>query len=127
MILILSLAGGSAHADYECINRQTDQKLKVLEKYDTRVSNALAILTSSAGKFRYYGSFDLAEGAQKRKVMKIYPYNNDSFSLTIVTRPFSCGRGSCDENGLQTISAYLKIRDSETFFSCEYLENAPNP
>ncbi len=79
---------------------------------DTSIATA-----SATGKTQFLGTIHSEGGGLlTKKVVEIYPFQGDT--LTIVSRPKICGRGSCDYDAKPVITANLKVGDSQTYFSC---------
>lgn len=113
-----SLLGGVAYADYQCVDYSNEISMPVNEHHITHLGNTSILLASDQGKTYYFGNIQTDDGLLlKKKVVELYPYQGDT--LTIVSKPKSCGRGSCDFEANPIITAKLKIGEIQTNFSCD--------
>lgn len=114
----LMFATGVAHANYECSSSINGPTLTVNEKHITHLGNASIVVTSGAEQTQYFGTIHSDGGMLLgKKVIELYPFQGDT--LTIVSKPKSCGRGSCDFNADPVITANLKIGETSTYFFCD--------
>ncbi len=115
---------------YDCTNYENKLSMKIQYNNGTRLNYVSVYLTQALGKtqfFKAYSDFNDHKGiGGKKESYKLFSEDLDSGSvlstLTIVTLPKSCGRGSCDNDGGVTIRASLKIGKDETYFSCQKIE-----
>ena len=111
------LAGGAAKADYQCTDYNNEVSMSIKENHITHLGNTSIQLVSASKKSQLFGTIHSEGGVLlKKKVIDIFPFKGDT--LTIVSKPKSCGRGSCDFNASPVFTAKLKIGEALTFFSC---------
>jgi len=126
MALLVLCLGSLAHADYECADFEQKVSITVNEDHITHLGNASVTLVSASENTQFFGTIHSEGGVLlQKKVVEFYPYQGDL--LTIVSKPKACGRGSCDYDAKPSISAMLKIGESLTYFSCQFLGNETNP
>lgn len=112
----LLLMGGVVHADYLCVNHDKATSLKIQENHVTPFGDTLISLSGVAGESQLFGKIQSVDGLMlKKSVIELHPYVGDS--LTIVSKPLFCGRGSCDTD-FTLLKGSLKIGDILTTFSC---------
>lgn len=111
-----------AHADYECSSYLgKSSKLSVDENHVTHLGDTVVVLKSEDNKKYLFGTmFNEGGGFLKKKVIEFYGTND---TLTIVSQPKQCGRGSCDFDASPFISATLKLGESTTKFTCNEKKN----
>lgn len=126
MILVATFAGGVAHADYQCADYSNETSMTVNENHITHLGETSISLVSATQKTQLFGTIHSEGGVLlQKKLVDLYPFQGDT--LTIVSKPKSCGRGSCDYNAQPIITANLKIGETQTYFSCQSLGNETNP
>lgn len=112
------LVSGLAHADYQCTDDGNEISMTVNENQITRLGNTSVSLVSATEKTQFFGTIHSEGGLLlKKKVVELYPFQGDT--LTIVSRPRSCGRGSCDYDAKPVTTANLKVGKTQTHFSCD--------
>ena len=119
------LTGTLAHAGYQCQSVPEGATLTVQEqKSPNRIGTDTEIfLQEGAKKTYYFGKIQSEVGGMLGKeVVYIYPHYNED-TLTIVSKPKSCGRGFCDPENDKIIKAVLKVGCSETSFYCNENKN----
>lgn len=122
MILLAVCVGSVAHADYQCTDFNNEVRMTVNENHIMHLGDTSISLVSATEKSQRFGTIHSEGGVLlKKKVVELYPFRGDQ--LTIVSKPKSCGRGSCDYDGKPIIRANLKIGETHTYFSC----NETNP
>lgn len=122
---VVLLSGALAHAAYQCQSVPQGATLTVLEqKQPTRLGTDTQILLQVGSKKTYYFGHLQTEGGPMlgKEVVYIYPHYKSN-TLTIVSRPKSCGRGFCDPENDKIIKAVLKIAYSESTFYCNETKN----
>ncbi len=126
MALLAVCMGSVAHADYQCTDFNNEVSMTVNENHITHLGNTSVLLVSATETTQLFGTIHSEGGVLlQKKVVELYPYQGDT--LTIVSKPKSCGRGSCDWNTKPIITANLKIGETQTYFSCQFLGNETNP
>lgn len=114
----IGLAGAIARADYQCADYNEEVSMRVNLKHITHFGDASIALVSATQKTQLFGKIQSDGGALLgKKTIEIYPFQGDT--LTLVTKPKSCGRGSCDFNAPPIITASLKIGEAQKYFSCD--------
>lgn len=114
--------GITAHASYQCVDYNNQLRMRINENHVTRIGNTSIHLVSATTNTRYYGIIHSEAGLlMSKKIMQIFPFQGNT--LTIVSKPKNCGRGSCDFNASQDTIAQLKIGETQTNFQC----NEANP
>lgn len=117
MLAGMLLASGMAHADYQCTDYGNEISMAVNENHITHLGDTSVSLVSATEKTQFFGTIHSEGGVLlKKKVVELYPFQGDS--LTIVSKPKSCGRGSCDYDAKPVITANLKVGETQTYFSC---------
>ncbi len=113
----LVLATGVAHANYECKSGDNASTLTVNEHHITQFGNASIVFKSGTEQTEFYGTIKSLGGMLlEKKIIELHPFQGDT--LTIVSKPMLCGRGSCDFKADSIITANLKIGETSTFFYC---------
>lgn len=119
---VIFLSGTLAHAGYLCQSVPHGATLKV-QKQSTRLGDTVLLLQHGSEESYYHGKLQSEGGPMLGKeVIHIYPYNSGD-TLTIVSKPKSCGRGFCDPDNDKIIKAILQIGYSETTFYCNETQN----
>lgn len=122
---VMFLSGALAHAGYVCQSVPQGTTLTVQEqKSPNRVGTDTEILLQEGSKKTYYFGNLHSEGGSMlgKEVIYIYPHYNNN-TLTVVSKPKSCGRGFCDPENDKIIKAVLKIANSEIAFYCNETKN----
>lgn len=116
-ILGAFFVGAVAQADYECTAYYGVQaKIVVDEDHITPLGDTVVVLENGDGKKYLFGSMvDENGGFLKKKVVEFYGTED---TLTIVSQPKSCGRGSCDFDASPIIKADLVLNNIKTYFTC---------
>jgi len=106
-----------AHADYECSSyMDKSAKLSVYVNNITDLGDTVVVLESEDEKKTFFGTmFNEGGGLYKKQIVEFYGTNN---TLTIVSQPHQCGRGTCDNFATQKILAQLKHDGSTQNFYC---------
>lgn len=114
----MSLLGTVAHADYQCVDTEEKTHLTVLEDRGTRFADTTLELESEEGKKTLYGKILNEEGVfLSKKTIQIFPYLGNT--LTIVSKPRTCGRGFCETGSELVIKAHLIYDESHKWFTCD--------
>ena len=113
----ISLVSVVAQADYQCTDFNNDVSMAINEGHITQFGDTSVLLESSEEKKFLFGTMH-SEGAilLKKKVVELHPFQGDT--LTILSKPKSCGRGSCDPGATQVITAQLKTGENQSRFLC---------
>ena len=113
------LSGAFAQANYACKSFPEGSTLTVTQfasrmDYDTRI-----VLEDGPSKAYFFGKLDTEGGPLLNKeVIHLFPLDKGQ-TLTVISKPQSCGRGSCDLGNNKIIKAVLKLETSESNFYCE--------
>lgn len=121
----LLLSGALAHAGYSCQSVPQGATLKVsVQKWATRTGVDTHLeLQEGSQKTDYHGALQSEDGSMYgKKVVELFPYYKGD-TLTIVSKPKNCWRGSCDPGNDKIISAKLKVGNSEIVFYCHETQN----
>jgi hypothetical protein len=106
-----------AKADHQCTGYSNEKKLFVDENNITDFGDTSILLVEGEKQTQLFGIKKVDFGLLLSKTtFAIYPFSGDT--LTIVSKPKSCGRGSCDYNADPIVSASLKIGDTTSYFYC---------
>ena len=113
---LLSLTA-TAQAHYECQTYPEGSSLTVNENPQSHLGSTSVTVSAGGKKDEYVGVTHLDSGSLfSQTVIDLYPFQGDT--LTIISKPKSCGRGSCDPAGGNLISAKLKMGETSAYFDC---------
>ncbi len=119
-----TIFAGTVQAGYECASLNKGSQLSVQEAnlpcYG-KGEGLHIILTNEIGQTEFCGHVtETSDGLymSKTTIQLVEIKSLSSATLVVTKKPKSCGRGSCDAEFENIISAYLDFANSQSYFYC---------